>query len=166
MCATVSRLVVPAAAILLFRGVAAAGPVTVGGRAPDFTLPTVRGNPVSLGALRGRPLVLNFWAFWCDTWKAQMPHLRSLAAQRRDLDFEVLAVSVDGTRMHTYRSHEPQGVPFPVALDHGGAVTRAYGVQKVPTVLVVDAHGVVRYRASGYPGNGPILAVLRRLANP
>jgi peroxiredoxin len=126
----------------------------------------VEGSTVRLSDLRGRAVVLNFWAFWCDTWKAEMPHLRRLAEHRRELRFEIVAVSVDGTRVQTYRAAEPRGAPFAVALDHGGAVSRAYGVTRVPTVLVLDAQGRVRYRASGYPGNQPILSALRRLSAP
>ncbi len=166
MCATASRIRALALAAALCVGAAAwAGP-PVGRQAPDFALPTVEGSTVRLADLRGRPVVLNFWAFWCDTWKAEMPHLRRLAEHRRELGFEIIAVSVDGARLHTYKAREPGGAPFPVALDHGGAVSRAYGVTKVPTVLVLDAQGRVRYRASGYPGNQPILTALRRWASP
>jgi peroxiredoxin len=110
-------------------------------------------------------VLLNFWAFWCDTWKAEMPELRELVGWQEPLDFRLLAVSVDGTRLPEFRRRTGGGnVPFPVLADVGGAVCARYKVTHVPTVVIIDRVGRVRYTASGYPGNYVVLRELRRLA--
>lgn len=136
-------------------GWAAPGP---GQPAPDFALPDRDGNRVSLSQYRGRVVLVNFWACWCDTWKEEVRRLKRLAADRPDLDPVVLFVSVD-TRGRS--AVEPllarEGVFFPVLMDPSASVGKAYGVTTVPTLFVVDPEGIVRYVHQGYPGN-PLLA--------
>jgi peroxiredoxin len=136
-----------------------------GSPAPGFALPDLQGKQVRLDDYRGRVVVLNFWAFWCDTWKAEMPHLRELSAQQEDLGFRLVAISVDGTRLPEFRKRAGGQAPFPVLLDAGGQVSARYQVAHVPTVVIVDQGGRMRYTARGYPGNHVILRELRRLAS-
>ncbi len=137
----------------------------IGSDAPAFVLPDTAGQSVSLEAYRGRTVVLNFWAFWCDTWKAEMPSLRELAAEQDDLDFQIVAVSVDGARRTEFNRRTGGVVPFPVLLDGGGQTSRRYDIHHVPTVVIVDPDGIVRFTAYGYPGNQVILHELRRIAS-
>jgi peroxiredoxin len=135
-----------------------------GSPAPPFTLPDIHGKSVRLEEFRGQVVVLNFWAFWCDTWKAEMPHLQELAAQQQELGFRLIAISVDGTRLPEFQNRTRGGrTPFPVLVDVGGRVSVRYQVAHVPTVVVVDQDGRVRYRAIGYPGNQVVLSVVRKL---
>ena len=137
----------------------------LGSAAPAFVLPDTAGQPVSLEAYRGRTVVLNFWAFWCDTWKAEMPSLKELAAEQGDMNFRLVAVSVDGARRTEFDHRTGGSVPFPVLLDGGGRISRRYSVHHVPTVVIVDPDGIVRFTAYGYPGNQVILHELRRIAS-
>ena len=135
-----------------------------GSAAPAFALPDTHGSLHSLDDYRGQVVMLNFWAFWCDTWKAEMPSLKEMAGRQDDLGFQMLAISVDGTRLPEFQGHTQGGhVPFPVLLDSGRQVTARYHVSHVPTVVIIDRWGRVRYTAYGYPGNQVILSVLRRL---
>lgn len=156
------------ALVLLLTGPAQAkdpnGP-PLGSAAPAFVLPDTAGQPVSLEQYQGKTVVLNFWAFWCDTWKAEMPSLRELAAEQDDMDFQIVAVSVDGARRTEFNRRTGGVVPFPVLLDGGGRTSRRYSVHHVPTVVIVDPDGVVRFTAYGYPGNQVILHELRRIAS-
>ena len=74
----------------------------IGKSAPTFVLPDIQGQPFRLEDYKGRTLVLNFWAFWCDTWKAEMPSLEELASRQDELNFHLVAVSVDGTRLSEF----------------------------------------------------------------
>jgi peroxiredoxin len=140
--------------------------LAAGSVAPEFVLPDIQGRPVRLGDHRGQVVVLNFWAFWCDTWKAEMPHLRELIGWQKELGFRLIAISVDGTRLPEFRARTGGGhVPFPVLTDVGGAVCARYKIAHVPTVVIVDQTGRVQYTASGYPGNHVILRELRKLAS-
>lgn len=138
----------------------------LGADAPAFTLPDTEGRARALPEWAGRPVVLNFWAFWCDTWKAELPSLRELAADQSSLGFALVAVSVDGTRVPEFTRQRGTPTPFPVLLDMQSIVSHAYGVAHVPTVVILDGQGRVRYTHIGYPGNDAVRSVLRRLAVP
>lgn len=138
----------------------------LGAKAPAFTLPDTEGRARFLSEWAGRPVVLNFWAFWCDTWKAELPSLRELAADQPALGFALVAISVDGTRVPEFMRQRGAPTPFPALLDMQSRVSRAYGVAHVPTVIILDAEGRVRYTHIGYPGNDAVRSVLRRLAVP
>ena len=77
----------------------------------------------------------------------------------------ISAVSVDGARRTEFDRRTGGGVPFPVLLDGGGRTSRRYNVHHVPTVVIVDPDGVVRFTAYGYPGSQVILHELRRIAS-
>ena len=136
----------------------------VGGQAPAFVLPDVQGKPFRLEDHKGQTLVLNFWAFWCDTWKAELPSLTELSDRQEELGFRLVAVSVDGTRLSEFAHRTGGTVPFPVLLDGGGRVSARYRVHHVPTVVILGPDGVVRFTAYGYPGNSVVLRELRKIA--
>jgi len=133
--------------------------------APALDLPDLAGRRVRLEDLRGKPVLLNFWAFWCDTWREEMPYLLELAGRQDDLHFRIVAVSVDGARLPEFSPRATAELPFPVLLDIGGTVTRSYQVEHVPTVILLDAEGRVRYSCVAWPGNQVVLNQLRRLAS-
>jgi peroxiredoxin len=132
--------------------------------APDFSLSDVSGAPQALSTWRGRVVVLNFWGFWCDTWKAELPYLKDLSDRQSDLGFKLVAVSVDGTRLSEFDAHKGT-ITFPVLLDVGGNTRKSYEVSHVPTVVVIDRNGIVRYVKSGYPGNDAVLSIVRKLSS-
>jgi len=134
--------------------------------APAFDLSDVAGTPHALSEWRGQVVVLNFWGFWCDTWKAELPYLKELSGQEHELGFKLAALSVDGTRLTEFEKITGgSALSFPVLLDAGGTVRSEYGVRHVPTVVIVDASGVVRYVKVGYPGNDAVLSVIRKLVS-
>ncbi|BDI29588.1 thiol:disulfide interchange protein [Capsulimonas corticalis] len=156
--------VLPARAAAPAALVPADGPA-IGSQAPGFTLADTQGKHVSSADYRGQILVLNFWAFWCDTWKAETPQLRELAPRQDELGFRLVAVSVDGARLPEFQRSAHGGVPFPVLLDDQKQVSAQYHIAHVPTVVIVDRAGKVRYTARAYPGNYAILAELRKIAS-
>lgn len=137
----------------------------LGAVAPAFSLPDINGRQHALSEYRGRVTVLNFWAFWCDTWKAEMPHLNELAQQQDEQGFRIVAVSVDGTRLQEFRRRNKSQLPFPVLLDVGAATSQRYGIAHVPTVIILDTQGRVRYVHSGYPGNAVVLSQIRHIGS-
>lgn len=125
----------------------------------DFALPDRNGNLLRLSDYRGRPALVAFFAYWCDTWKPLATDLQRL---RQDLGPQappVIWVAVDG-RQHeeTRRLMDQARVPFPVVTDFGGRVSAEYQVTAVPTLLVLDQAGQIRARYQGFPGQ----AALRR----
>ena len=139
--------------------------LAVGTTAPPFALPDLAGRRLRLEDFRGKPVLLNFWAFWCDTWREEMPDLTELATRQDELGFRIAAISVDGTRLPEFDRSDSQRAPFPVLLDIGGLATDAYAVHNVPTVVLLDSDGVVRYRCIAWPGKQTVLNQLRKLAS-
>ena len=131
--------------------------------APAFSLPDLEGHRVALEKFRGQTVVLNFWAFWCDTWREEMPHLRELVKHQKELGFQLLCVSVDGVRLQEFKDDTGGKVPFPVLLDFRGATSRKYAIEHVPTVVIIDPQGRVRWVRSGYPGNAAVLREIEKI---
>jgi cytochrome c biogenesis protein CcmG/thiol:disulfide interchange protein DsbE len=129
--------------------------VKVGEPLPDFTLTDVNGRPVQLSSFRGKPLVLTFFASWCNPCEKEMPLLQR--AERDDPSrFGVLAVSYDDLAGDSRDFVERLGVTFPVGLDPDGQVKRAYGVTGIPQTFFVDANGVLRDRVYGITSKGAL----------
>ena len=148
------------------RGGRPAGGPPVGTPAETFSLPDLAGRQRRLAEFAGRPVLLNFWAFWCDTWKEELPHLKQLAARQEEMGFRLITISVDGTRVPRFKALAGSGLPFPILLDPGRKVSDRYRIARVPTVVLIDAAGRVRWVASGYPGNHRVLSEVRKLAAP
>jgi len=134
----------------------------VGRSAPGFTLQTPTGQPVSLHALRGKAVLLEFFATWCPHCAAEAPHLAQLARQFSPSRFAVVAVNADSEGAPSvFAFHRYFGLPFPAVLDPGGTtgsfhrsgtpgdVSRAYKIEGFPTFYVVDAHGRIAWRSDG-----------------
>jgi len=118
----------------------------VGKNAPDFTLEDVNGQTVRLRDLRGKAVIVDFWATWCQPCKALMPELEALYREYAGR-LEVVAVSVDGdpgTAVPTFAAEH--GYTFTMTADQRGhEVARSWGgTQGIPCTYLVDPEGVVR----------------------
>lgn len=115
-------------------------------RAPAFALPDLDGGTVRLEALRGRPVVLNFWATWCPPCRVEIPAFSRLAARRPDV--AVLGIAADGTPETLRAAATELGATYPI-LRGTPAVFAAYGVTTYPTTVVLDAEGRVVHAHTG-----------------
>jgi peroxiredoxin len=138
-------------------------PPQLGLPVPAFELFDLQGNRQALAQCREPVIVLNFFAYWCDTWVKQLPQLRELAHQQRDLNFRLLCISVDGQWSDARRKYlRDQAPPFTVLLDSRQELAGALGLRRVPTVMVLDRQRRTTYIHEAYPGNPPVLAAIRR----
>lgn len=112
--------------------------------APDFKLRDYAGREVALSSLRGRVVVLNFWATWCPTCVVEMPSLDRLALSEKGKPVSVLAVSVD-ENWDLVRNFFAQGTAMTVLLDSEKASSTRYGTEKFPETFVIDPDGKIRY---------------------
>ncbi len=114
--------------------------------APDFTLRTLAGDSARLSALRGRPVLVNFWASWCKPCRFEIPAIVEAYAIHRDVGLAVLAVNLrDQERERDVRRFvEEHQLPFPVPLDTKGKVRRGYRLRAIPTTLFIDTAGVIQ----------------------
>lgn len=121
-----------------------------GAKAPELEAETLEGDTVKLSALRGKVVLVDFWASWCEPCKEEMPLLDRLYAQYGDEDLVVLGVSVDRdeSAMREFLAHN--GVSFPVVHDAEHEIVGRYEPPKMPTSYLVGPEGVVRYINAGY----------------
>jgi peroxiredoxin len=113
-------------------------------RAPDFTLQNHEGQSISLSSLRGRVVLVNFWATWCSTCVVEMPSLEKLASRMSSKPFTLLAVSVD-ENWDVVRKFFPEGSGMSIVLDKERAVPARYGTEKFPESFLIDPEGNIRY---------------------
>lgn len=118
--------------------------------APDFTLRTLDGKKVSLSELKGKVVLVNFWATWCPPCREEMPLFEKVYKKYKDKGFEILAVSTDSSVEPVKKFVEEFNVSFPVLLDDG-KVSSLYSIQGLPTSFLIDREGkVVKVRLGKY----------------
>ena len=136
---------------------------TVGHPAPDFTLATPTGELLSLRALRGQAVLVNFWASWCGPCRSEMPAFQAAYERYKDQGFTILAVNQGEAGATATTFAQRLGLTFPIVLDSRGEASDLYGVRALPTSFFVDREGIVRAVVVGAM-NGPLLeSNLRRI---
>jgi cytochrome c biogenesis protein CcmG/thiol:disulfide interchange protein DsbE len=134
-----------------------------GRKAPDFTLPLLDGEQLSLASLRGRPVVLNFWASWCGPCKDEAPALAR--SWRRWKDRGVTFMGVDSRDSRTYArefmQHYDQG--YQSFFDAGAMVTNRYGVRGFPETFFIDAAGGIQAKFVGPIGDEALDAEIAKI---
>ncbi len=118
--------------------------------APDFTLRSADGRNVRLDELRGQVVLVNFWATWCGPCREEMPRLDALYAKYRKSGFVLLAVNIDDDPKVALATAAKLGVSFPVLLDTDKKVSKQYELSTMPSTVVVDRDGKLRYTHHGY----------------
>lgn len=129
------------------------GAAEMSGLAPDFTLKSNSGKNVKLSELRGEVVMINFWASWCGPCRQEMPLLDSLYKQYKDYGFTLLGVNVDEQQAAADKLLKQIPVSFPVLYDASSSVVELYDVDAMPSTILVDRDGNMRYLHRGYkPG--------------
>jgi len=118
--------------------------------APDFTLHAMGGPNLRLKEQRGRVVMVNFWATWCAPCRQEMPHLNRLYEKYRGAGFVLLGVNVDDDTSKAAEVAAKLGVTFPVLLDTEKSVSKLYDVSTMPSTMIIDRDGKVRYVHRGY----------------
>jgi peroxiredoxin len=118
--------------------------------APDFTLRSVDGHNLRLAEQRGQVVLVNFWASWCGPCRAEMPQLSRLYDKYRASGFVMLGVNIDDDPRTATATAARWGLKFPVLLDADKAVSRLYDLGSMPSTVLIDRDGRVRYLHRGY----------------
>jgi peroxiredoxin len=132
--------------------------------APAFSLRTVDGKPVRLSDLRGRPVILDFWATWCGPCKSSMPHLSAMQSRFRDQGLVVLGLSMDDEDPQVVKRFADRlGLTFAVAVadDH---MLDVYGpIRALPTTVYISRKGEIVRRVVGYIDEETMESYVREL---
>lgn len=117
--------------------------------APDFTLPDPDGETLKLSGLRGKAVIINFWATWCPPCRAEMPSLQRAWNALKDSGGHVLAIHVGGDADQVWDFMARDQLDFPVAIDGDSKVINQWPVKGLPTTFIVAPDGRIAYRAIG-----------------
>jgi peroxiredoxin len=124
--------------------------VQLGDAAPDFQLEDTRGNKISLADLRGKVVLVNFWATWCPPCRAEMPSMEKLNQLMAGEEFVLLAINVEADGRGSVPAFlEKSPHTFSVLYDDQGVVQKLYGVYKFPESFVIRKDGVIDDRVIG-----------------
>jgi len=126
--------------------------------APDFTLEDLEGRKIALSELRGKVVILDFWATWCSACIGSFPAMNDTRAKyRNDPDVVFLFVDTMEERKDARQFISDwlikKGFPFHVLLDTASSAARAYNVTGIPAKFVIDKNGTIRFQSLGYYGN-------------
>jgi thiol-disulfide isomerase/thioredoxin len=122
--------------------------------APDFTLKTLEGEELNLGNLKGKVVLLNFWASWCSPCREEMPLLDKLHQRYKKEGLVLLGVNIEPNSIAVRQAITRLAIQFPVLLDQQQQVTELYGITAMPTTVVIDREGNTRFLHRGYkPGH-------------
>jgi len=119
--------------------------------APALKLKDLDGQLHDLAALKGKVVLVNFWATWCPPCRREMPSMERLAQKLRGDNFVVLAVDVgeDADTVHAFSSRMESPPSFPILLDPHGRTMQAWGVAGLPTTYLIDRQGRIVAGAIG-----------------
>lgn len=154
------------AGLLAAATLSACGPSGASSAAPDFSLASRDGRTVTLSGQKGRVVLVNFWATWCDSCKEELPVLEELQRARAGDGFELLAVSVDDDPAKAVPPFAARrGLNFPIL--YGDRKTMEdYAVRELPTTYLIAPDGTIARRYVGpldaHAVQNDILALLKR----
>lgn len=143
--AVILALVLPVASVA---AVSALEPWS-GAPAPALALTDMEGRAHDLAAYRGKVVLLNFWATWCEPCRQEMPSIQRLRDKLAGKPFAALAVNVDEPEARVRVFIKQTGFDLPVLLDPNKTITRSWGVRILPVTFIVGKDGRVRYRVIG-----------------
>ena len=131
-----------------------AGNIADGASAPGFQLASMNGKPLALDQLKGQVVLINFWASWCGPCRQEMPILDQLYHSYQAAGFTLLGVNVEPKEGDAQKFLKGTPVSFPILFDPDSKVSKLYEVSGMPSTIIVDRKGTVRYVHHGYkPGD-------------
>jgi cytochrome c biogenesis protein CcmG, thiol:disulfide interchange protein DsbE len=141
-------------------------PELAGKPAPEFTLSDVDNNEVKLASLRGKPVLLDFWATWCEPCREASLHIQALHEQFKDKKLVVLGIDTDEPAEKPRKYFADQKYTFGNLLGSGSDVVKNYGANGIPLVVLIDKDGVVRYVHRGWGSDLDLTPEVKKLIEP
>ena len=135
---------------------------SVGSAAPAFTLQNLEAETFNLDQMRGKIVVLNFWATWCEPCKFEMPFFEQLYTSGLP-DLEIWGINFDEPPLQVENFVKELELSFPILLDPGGITQKLYRVRGYPTTYIIDGEGVIRFHHIGLITEQQLASYLEQL---
>ena len=129
--------------------------IDVGQTAENFSLqPAEGGKAVSLLDFKGKPTLVVFWAMWCPPCRREIPDLKNIhkSYAEKGLQMVTVAISYRETREDVIRFKQVNELPYLVLWDEGSTISERYSIEGIPTVLLLDGSGIIKYRSHQIDG--------------
>jgi len=123
--------------------------VEVGDLAPDFQLQNLDGQTISLGNLRGKPVLINFWATWCGPCRGEMPYIQEIYEEWTNKGLVVLTINMGESSSKAEEFRQSYNLSFTVLLDTKQDVAQKYNIQYIPTTFFLDKDGIIQDKVIG-----------------
>ena len=125
-------------------------PLVVNGPAPAFELLDTHGKVWRLSELKGKVVLLNFWATWCPSCVEEMPSIHNLNVLASSADnFQILTVLFQDSPERATEYFKKEGFAMPILIDKGGSAATMYGLTGVPETFIIDKKGILRHKQIG-----------------
>jgi len=120
------------------------------GNAPNFKLKSLDGKAVELKSLKGKIVVIDFWATWCPPCRITLPLMNNIYKKTRGKDVEVFGISTDRVSSQKVREFaKKMNLSMPILHDRNGTVSRKYGIRGIPAMFIIDQQGNIHDRHVG-----------------
>lgn len=134
--------------------------------APDFNLEVIHqgddGSRLQLSQLRGRPVIIDFWASWCGPCRAQAPIIDEVARAKKS-DAIIVGINTNDSRASALSFARGRRLSYPSVFDPSGSVATRYAVRAMPTMVIIDREGKVRFVQTGVVSRSKIESELSKL---
>lgn len=138
--------------------------INVGNQAIDFQLRSLNGTTVRLSELRGKPVLLNFWATWCGPCRSEMPYLQQINDTWTAKGLVMLEVDIGENSAIVQNFMTSLNLTLPVLLDSAQTVAGDYSVAAIPTTYFIDKNGIIRGKNVGaFPNKATIESELSKI---
>ena len=142
-------------------GQAQTQPASTPERMPEFDLKDTAGREVSAAQFRGKVVLLDFWATWCGPCKKEMPGYETLYRKYKDRGLAVVGIAADSDAQVVARFGKKLGITYPLLVN--GMDVQPYGVEGLPTTILVDRGGIIRKKVVGFEYTSVIESDLRQI---
>ena len=154
MCQKIIKQLIKVFFVVIFLSSSVHASQEIKGMAPDFTLKSYAGSNERLSEFRGQVVLLNFWASWCGPCRQEMPLINAFYKKYKKLGFTVIGINVEENSKKAKQIVKNTGISFPVLFDTENKVSELYEVSAMPSTVIIDRDGNMRYLHKGYkPGD-------------
>lgn len=122
-------------------------------KASDFSLQNLEGAEVKLSDFNGKSIILFFWATWCSKCKGHIPEFNKIYPLLKEKEIEFLAIGVGETQKRVEKLTRKMPMDFPVLLDNDEKISQAYLVLGVPTFVIINKAGDIKFHSNFWPSN-------------